>query len=49
MIILNNITRVHKIRIIFATLLAVSMIASLATFDYMMVQATNEKKDNAGQ
>jgi hypothetical protein len=25
------------------------MLASLATFDYMMVQATNEKKDNAGQ
>ncbi len=49
MIRLNSITTVHKIRIIFATLLAVSMIASLATFDYMMVQATNEKKDNAGQ
>ena len=49
MIILINITTVHKIRIIFAILLAVSMIASLATFDYLMVQATNEKKDNAGQ
>ena len=25
------------------------MIASLATFDYMMVQAANEKNENAGQ
>ncbi len=49
MIILSNITRIHKIRIIFATLLGVSMIASLATFDYMMVQASSGKNDNAGQ
>ena len=49
MIILSNITRIHKIRIIFSTLLAVSMIASLATFDYLMVQAASEKNENAGQ
>ena len=49
MIILSNITRIYKIRIIFTTILAVSMIASLATFDHMIVQATTEKNDNAGQ
>jgi hypothetical protein len=49
MIILRNITRIYKIRIIFATLLTVSMIASLATFDYMMVQASGGKNGNAGQ
>jgi len=46
---LNNITRIHKIRIVFATLLAVSMITALAKFDHNMVQATSEKNDNAGQ
>jgi hypothetical protein len=49
MIILNNITRICKNRIIFSTILAVSMIASLATFDNMMVRATTEKNDNTGQ
>jgi hypothetical protein len=49
MIILSNITRIHKIRIVYATLLAVSMINALATFDHNMVQATSEKNDNAGQ
>ena len=49
MIILSNITRIHKINFIFATLLGVSMIASLATFDYMMVQASSGKNGNAGQ
>ena len=49
MIILSNITRRHKIRIVFATLLAVSMITALATYDHNMVQATSEKNDNAGQ
>ena len=46
---MNNITRIHKIRIVFATLLAVSMITALATFDHKMVQATSEKNENAGQ
>ena len=49
MIILSNITRIHKKRIVFATLLAVSMITALATFDHKMVQATSEKNENAGQ
>lgn len=49
MIILSNITRTYKIRIIFATLFAVSMIVSLATLDYKMVLATSEKSDNTGQ
>ena len=49
MIILSNITRICKIRIIFSTILAVSIIASLATFDNMMVRATTEKNDNTGQ
>jgi hypothetical protein len=49
MIILSNITRTHKIKIIYASLLAVSMIASLAALDNMMVQATSEKDNNSGQ
>ena len=49
MIILSNITRTHKIRIIYASLLAVSMLASLATFDSMLVRATSEKNDNTAQ
>ena len=49
MIILSNITRIHKIRIIYASLLAVSMIAGLATLDSMLVLATSEENDNTGQ
>ena len=49
MIILSNITRTHKIRIIYASLLAVSMLASIATFDSMLVRATSEKNDNTAQ
>ena len=49
MIILSNITRIHKKRIVFAALLAVSLITALATFDHNMVQATSEKNDNEGQ
>jgi len=49
MIILSNITRTHNIRIIYASLLAVSMLASIATFDSMLVRATSEKNDNTAQ
>ena len=49
MIILSNITRIRKKRIIYASLLAVSMIVSLATFDSILVLATSEKRDNTGQ
>ena len=49
MIILSNITRIYKKRIVFATLLAVSMITAFVTFDHNMVQATSEKNENAGQ
>jgi hypothetical protein len=49
MIVLSNITRIYKIRIIFATLFAFSMIVSLATLDYKMVLATREKNDTTGQ
>ena len=49
MIILSNITRIYNIRIIFTTILVVSMIVSLATSDYKTSLATGEKNGNAGQ
>lgn len=49
MIILSNITRIYKKRIFYLVILAVSMIASFVTFNFVTVQATSDKNENEGQ